>query len=184
MRNESLISLLKELFPSDNQTYWRSFQQQIYDSLSTLRSFPRSWKTLMGCSTLIMLLLYCLFFSLSCFVKIFSDVKWRWDSEFVLVILTLKKAFCPSRQNPLARTSGFALTPARPLMISPSNGCRGGSISTSSQISVSNWASKYITLLWRIATNPPVLQFSVCVMLKDCPHGHLDGSPFKSFSVS
>ena len=51
-----------------------------------------------------------------------------------------------------------------------------------SMISVSNWASKFLTLLWRIVTNPPVLQFHARVMLKDCPHGHLDGSPFKSFS--
>ena len=28
---------------------------------------------------------------------------------------------------------------------------------------------------------PPVFQFKTCVMLEDCPHGHLDGSPFKSF---
>ena len=41
------------------------------------------------------------------------------------------KAFCPFRQNPLAGTSGFALTLVRPLMISPSNYCNRGSISTS-----------------------------------------------------
>ena len=57
-----------------------------------------------------------------------------------MVILTLKKAFCPCCQNPLAHTSGFALTPVRLLMISPS-GCNRGLIPTSLQISVSNWAS-------------------------------------------
>ena len=121
------------------------------------------------------------FFSLSCFLQFFSNFKWRWDSEFVLVILTSKKAFSPSHQNPLARTSGFALTPLRPLMISTCNSCNGGSISISLQMSVSNWASKTLTLLLRIAINPLLLQFNACVILKDCPHGHLDGSSFKSF---
>ena len=95
-----------------------------------------------SCSTFTILLLYCLFFSFSCPMKTFSDVKWRWDSEFGFLILTSKKAFCPSRQNPLARTSGFALTPVRTLMISYSSGCNGGSLSASLQISVSDWASK------------------------------------------
>ena len=40
--------LLEELFHSDNQTYLRSFQQQIYEILSTPWLFPRSRKTLMG----------------------------------------------------------------------------------------------------------------------------------------
>ena len=120
-------------------------------------------------------------FSLSCFVKIFSYVKWRWDSKFVLVILTSKKAFCPSCQYPRARASGFALTPVRWLMISPSSGCNGGYISISSQISVSNWALRSLTLLWRIVIKSLVLQFNSCVMFKNCRHGHLDGSPLISF---
>ena len=120
-------------------------------------------------------------FSLSCFVKIFSYVKWRWDSKFVLVILISKKAFCPSCQYRRARTSGFALTPVRRLMISPSSGCNGGYISTSSQISVSSWALRSLSLLWRIVIKSLVLQFNACVMLKNCWHEHLDGSPLISF---
>ena len=107
-------------------------------------------------------------FYLPCFVKIFSNVKWHWDSELVLVIFTSKKAFWPSRQNRLARASSFALRPVWPYMISPSNGCNRGSISTSLQISVSNWASKSLTLLGQIVINPLVLQFNACAMLKDC----------------
>ena len=91
--------LLQELFHSDNQTYFRSFQQQIYEILSTPLPFSHSRKwSKVPCSTFTILLLYCLFFSISFFLKIFSDVKWHWDSDFVLVILTSKKAFCPSHQ--------------------------------------------------------------------------------------
>ena len=97
----------------------------------------------------------------------------------MLVILKSKKVFCPYRQNPLACASGFSLTPVIPLIISPSNGCNGGWISTSLQISVSNCASKSLILLRGIVKNPFVLQFNACIMLKDCPYGHLDGSPFR-----
>ena len=93
----------------------------------------------------------------------------------------IEKGILSFSPNPLACTSGFALTPVRPLMMSPSHGCNGGSISRLLQISVSNWASKSLTLFWRIVIKPPVLQFNACVMLKDCPHRNLDGIPFKSF---
>ena len=42
------IWLLKELFHNDKQTYLQSFQQQIYEILSTPWPFPRSRETLMG----------------------------------------------------------------------------------------------------------------------------------------
>ena len=83
------------------------------------------------CSTSMMRLLYSLFFSFSCFDRIFSVDIWRCDNALVFVILTTKKAFCPSRQIPRALTSGRALSPAIPFTISPSIGCNDGSTSTS-----------------------------------------------------
>lgn len=51
-------------------------------------------------------------------MKILLVGMWFFDGAFVLVILTLKHTFWPSRQKPLAPTSGFALSPVSPSTIS------------------------------------------------------------------
>ena len=139
MRNESLHLIIERTFSLRQPDLFAIFSAINLWNFKQSLAIPPFTENTNGVNEpcFIILLLYWQFFYFSSFVKIFSDVKGRWDLEFVLVILTKKKAFCPSRQNPLARTSGFALTPVKPLMISPSSGCSGGSISTSLQISVS-----------------------------------------------
>ena len=112
------------------------------------------------CSTFIILSLYLRFFAASCLANIFSGDKWACEGAFKFVSRTSKKAFCTGRQKPRALISGLAPSSVAPATVSPLNGWRGGSFSTSVRTCARRFVSKSRILLWRIITNLPRLQLS------------------------
>ena len=74
MRNETLHLIIEIIFYSNNQFYFRTFQQQIYEILSIPWLFPRSRKTLMGECALLNIHNSVVTLSLFCFFMFCADL--------------------------------------------------------------------------------------------------------------
>ena len=101
---------------------------------------------------LIIRLLYCRFFSLSCFFIIFSPVTW---TLFVLVILTSKYPFWPYSRTPVVLIPGLASSSTRPSTTKWTTGVLF--LDRNKQFSTSLLQNRRI-LLWRIMMKPPRIE--------------------------
>ena len=112
-----------------------------------------------------------------------NSLTFFWELWFTFAKRISKKAFGICWHTSQAHISGLALSPLRSFILLLSTFCKAGSISTSLWIVFSRLASKSLTLLCLVTTNPPILQFMTWFRSYFWPHGQLLGIPWSFFIV-